>query len=142
MLEEKELEVLGPKPTIYDTLPFQSVRLCKYLAINIPLLPWTLHNLYKDFQEEKAEQDRIKKEELEEFERREKEKIERKNKKKEQRKKIVYDEKEGESSDPENSKTKAKKEEIFKLPKNANQMWTDADLAKLAKLIKKYPAGQ
>ena len=27
------------------------------------------------------------------------------------------------------------------MPKNANQMWTDVDLAKLAKLIRKYPAG-
>ena len=33
------------------------------------------------------------------------------------------------------------KEEVFKQPANANQIWTDVDLAKLAKLIKKYPAG-
>ena len=30
---------------------------------------------------------------------------------------------------------------MYKLPKNANQFWTDQDLAKLAKLVKKYPAG-
>ena len=33
------------------------------------------------------------------------------------------------------------KEEVFKQPANANQIWTDVDLGKLAKLIKKYPAG-
>ncbi len=27
------------------------------------------------------------------------------------------------------------------MPKNANQFWTDVDLAKLAKLMKKYPVG-
>merc|ERR1712008_175757 len=29
-----------------------------------------------------------------------------------------------------------------KLPRNANQIWTDVDLAKLARLIKKYPTGK
>ena len=37
--------------------------------------------------------------------------------------------------------TPISKEEVFKQPANANQIWTDVDLAKLAKLIKKYPAG-
>ena len=36
---------------------------------------------------------------------------------------------------------KTKKETLYKLPRNANQIWTDVDLAKLARLIKKYPAG-
>lgn len=31
--------------------------------------------------------------------------------------------------------------DVFKMPKNANQVWTDADLARLAKMMKKYPAG-
>ena len=30
---------------------------------------------------------------------------------------------------------------MFKLPKNANQVWTDSDLARLAKMMKKFPAG-
>ena len=35
-----------------------------------------------------------------------------------------------------------KEKEVFKLPRNANQIWTDVDLAKLARLIKKYPTGK
>ena len=54
MLEEQELEVLGPKPTMYDTLPFQTVRFGKFLAINIPLLPWTLYDIYKERAAEKV----------------------------------------------------------------------------------------
>ena len=35
-----------------------------------------------------------------------------------------------------------KEKEVFKLPRNANQIWTDVDLAKLARLLKKYPTGK
>lgn len=143
MLDEKEAEVLGPKPSIYDTLPFQTCRLFKYLAISIPLLPWTIHGLYKDIKAQRAEEERLQREEQEEARRKEEEKRERKERKKE-RKRIVYDEREaGDSSDSDHERPPANqaKEDIFKQPKNANQFWTDVDLAKLAKLMKKYPAG-
>ncbi len=60
------------------------------------------------------------------------------------RKRIVYDEKEGnDTSDAEaEEKQNGKKvENVFAMPKNADQIWTDVDLAKLARLVKKYPAG-
>ena len=31
--------------------------------------------------------------------------------------------------------------QVFKQPRNANHVWTDADLARLAKMMKKFPAG-
>lgn len=143
MLDEKEAEVLGPKPTIYDTLPFQTCRLFKSLAISIPLLPWTIYGLYKDIKAQRDEEERLQREEEEEALRREEEKRERKERKKE-RKRIVYDERQGsaenQSSDSDHEQAR-KKEDIFKQPRNANQIWTDVDLAKLAKLMKKYPAG-
>ena len=59
MLENHEREVLGPKPTVWDLLPFQTYRATKYLVCNIPTLPWTLHNLYKEMQAQKAEELRL-----------------------------------------------------------------------------------
>ena len=47
----------------------------------------------------------------------------------------------GETDTSENGVQNDAKEDVFKLPANANQIWTDVDLTKLAKLIKKYPAG-
>ncbi len=84
-IEELEKDSLGPKPVFGDTLPFQSFRLLKYLAINIPLLPWTLFGLYKDIQAQKAEACRLQREEEEEIKRREDEKKEKKERKKELR---------------------------------------------------------
>lgn len=145
LLEEQEIEILGPKPTFWDLLPFQSVRLVKHLAISIPKLPWTLLAHYNEMKEKKAEEERLKQEEEAEVLRREEEKKERKERKKE-RKRILgqYEERTGNgSSDTETEMMKKpeKKEDIFKQPANANQIWTDVELAKLAKLIKKYPQG-
>ena len=80
-------------------------------------------------------------EEEEEIERRENEKRERKERKKEQRKRVQYEEKVGGEDFSNSDNEKVKEESVFKLPKNANQIWTDVDLAKLAKLIRKYPPG-
>jgi len=141
-IEEQEAEVLGPPPTIYDTLPFQCWHLGKYLSVTVPLLPWTLKDMYIEMKEKREEEERIQKEEEEELKRREEEKREKKERKKERKRNFVYDEKVGESSGvSENEAVKTKKESVFILPRNANQIWTDIDLAKLARLIKKYPAG-
>ena len=116
----------------------------KYLVINVPLLPWTVHDIYKEMKEKRAEEERIQREEEEDLKRREEEKREKKERKKERKRNFVYDEKSGEasgSSDHEAAVNKKKEEKVFKLPRNANQIWTDVDLAKLARLIKKYPAG-
>ena len=91
--------------------------------------------------EKKAEEERLKHEEEELQKRKLEEKQERKQRKKE-KKRIVYDEKiGGGDSDYSDVTNEVNKEEIFKQPANANQIWTDVDLAKLTKLIKKYPAG-
>ena len=91
--------------------------------------------------EKKAEEERLKHEEEELQKRKLEEKQERKQRKKE-KKRIVYDEKVGGGdSDYSDVTNEVNKEEIFKQPANANQIWTDVDLAKLTKLIKKYPAG-
>ena len=107
------------------------------------MIKWNI--LFKLTYDLKAEEERLQKEAEDEVIRWEEEKKERKERKKEMRKRIVYDEKETgntSGSEQEVNKRKAKQEEVYKLPKNANQIWTDADLAKLAKLIKKYPAGK
>ena len=143
MLDDHEREVLGPKPSVWDLLPFQTYRLAKYLIISIPSLPWTLHNLYQEVQAKRAEELRLQREEEEEMERRENEKRERKERKKESRKRVQYEEKTGggESTNSEAEIHPVKEENVWALPKNANQIWTDVDLAKLAKLIRKYPPG-
>jgi len=92
-IEEQEAEVLGPPPTIYDTLPFQSWRMGKYLVINVPLLPWTVKDMYMEMKEQRAEEERILKEEEEELERREEEKREKKERKKDRKRNFVYEEK-------------------------------------------------
>jgi len=140
-IEEQEAEVLGPPPTIYDTLPFQSWHMGKYLAINVPLLPWTLKDMYVEYKEKRAEEERIQKEEEEELTRREEEKREKKERKKDRKRNFVYEEKLGESSGVSDQEAVKTKKETYKLPRNANQIWTDVDLAKLARLIKKHPAG-
>jgi len=141
IIEEQEALLLGAPPTIYDTLPFQSWHFGKYLVVTVPQLPSTIKAIYLEHQEKKAEEERIQKEEEEEIQRREDEKREKKERKKEKRRNFAYDEKtEASGSDLE---TVIKKEkEVFKLPRNANQIWTDVDLAKLARLLKKYPTGK
>merc|ERR1712001_636134 len=93
IFEEQEAQILGPPPTIYDTLPFQTWRLCKYLVVTIPALPWTVHDLYKEIKDKKAEEERFQMELEEDAKRREEEKREKKERKKERKRNFVYDEK-------------------------------------------------
>merc|ERR1712037_684396 len=77
-----------------------------------------------------------------EIQRREDEKREKKERKKEKRRNFAYDEKTAEASGSDLETVIKKEKEVFKLPRNANQIWTDVDLAKLARLLKKYPTGE
>ena len=92
-VDEQIAEFLGPPPTIYDTLPFQTYRGIKYLIFTIPTLPGTILSSYKEMKEKKAEEERLIREEEEMAKQREIEKLEKKQRKRE-RKRIVYDEKE------------------------------------------------
>merc|ERR1711936_1068108 len=119
-IEEQEAEVIGPPPTIYDTLPFQCWHFGKYLSVTVPLLPWTLKDMYLEMKEKREEEERIQKEEEEELKRREEEKREKKERKKERKRNFVYDEKVGESSGvSDHEAVKPKKDSAYKLPKNA-----------------------
>ena len=138
---ENTLEERGyTKPTIYGLLPFQILRGTKDLCFGIPKLPSQVYAMVQEHQRTKAEEEKRIKDEEEEFERKENEKKERKEQQR-QRKlaQKQYEEKEGIVS-TNKTKTQAVKE-AKKLPRNAQQLWTDDDLAKLAKLIKKYPGG-
>jgi len=59
--EDDDESILGPKPTVYDTLPFQVYELCK----QAPELPVYLKELYSDYRQRK-EEERKEQEELEE----------------------------------------------------------------------------
>merc|ERR1712106_996054 len=59
--KEEEDETLGPKPTVYDTLPFQVYELCK----QVPTLPTYCQDMYGDYKLRK-EEERKEAEELEE----------------------------------------------------------------------------
>merc|ERR1719184_378043 len=59
--KEEEDESLGPKPTVYDTLPFQVYELCK----QVPDLPAYFQNMYEDYRQRKEEERKEKEEEEE-----------------------------------------------------------------------------
>merc|ERR1711915_68868 len=59
--DKEDDEELGPKPSVYDTLPFQVYELCK----QAPTLPSYCQELYKDYRQRK-EEERNKQEEVEE----------------------------------------------------------------------------
>merc|ERR1711892_312 len=141
-IQELENNMLGAKPTMFDTLPFQLFRGCKTLLFAIPTIPSQVKE-YRDEQQRK-------KMEIEEEIRMEEEEIKRKEEEKEKRKeykakrKNVKQFKEATEDDncllvspdgPEETPV------VKRPPKNANQMWTDTDLMSLARLIKKIPGG-
>jgi len=64
-IEEEENPLLGPKPSIYDTLPFQLYDFAKYCVEVAPTLPDYLKELYNDYQARK-EEERKEREEIEE----------------------------------------------------------------------------
>ena len=141
---EEELDQLGyTKPSILGLLPFQIFRCAKSTCFRIPKLPSEIYQAVQEHQRIKAEEEKRKKDEVEEFERKE---IEKKERKEQQRQRKLaqkhYEEKEGIAHGNSISKpTTLVVEEARKLPKNAQQLWTDDDLCRLAKLMKKYPGG-
>merc|ERR1719233_283916 len=52
--KEEEDESLGPKPTVYDTLPFQVYELCK----QVPDLPAYFQGMHEDYRQRKEEEAR------------------------------------------------------------------------------------
>jgi len=140
---ENELEELGyTKPSMYGLLPFQILRGTKNVCFGIPKIPSQIYATIQEHKRTKAEEEKRIKDEEDEFERKD---IEKKERKEQQRQRKLaqkqYEEKEG-LIYKNNNKTKTQAvEEVQKLPRNAQQLWTDEDLARLAKLIKKYPGG-
>jgi len=136
---DAEMDAIGPKPTCFDTLPFQLFRLFKYLLFLIPAIPGMLK---KEFDEQKRLKEE-KQREIQEYEDEVKRREEEKQKKKEmkaQRKKVPqYREATDDGSECLLVSPEAPEEKY--VPKNAHQMWTDEDLVTLAKLIKKIPGG-
>jgi len=134
-----EMDAIGPKPTCFDTIPFQLMRLFKYLLFLIPAIPGMLK---KEFEEQKRLKEE-KQREIQEYEDEVKRREEEKQKKKEmkaQRKKVPqYREATDDGSECLLVSPEAPEEKY--VPKNAHQMWTDEDLVTLAKLIKKIPGG-
>ena len=145
-MEEEKLNILGPKPTCFDTLPFQLFRLSKWAVLGLPSLPSTLYSAYVREKERKMAAERAEREVEEEAARKEEERREKKEQRKQRKRVDRYVDRTGEAggnsdSDsgpppPPNNAGSA-----FAQPANALQVWTDADLAKLARLMKKYPAG-
>lgn len=142
----EEEKILGPRPTCYDTLPFQLFRAAKYLAFALPGMPAAVYAAYKEQKAAKEDALRKEREEREEQERREEEKKERKEQAKQRKRKLAgekYRDRTGEggSEESDGGAAPAPPVDAFKLPRNARQVWSDQDLAKLARLMKKYPSG-
>jgi len=143
-IKEVEAGMLGERPTVFDTLPFQLYRGCKSLVFAIPQLPSLVKEMWEEKQREKRE--REEEERLQEEERRRKEEEKEKRKEFKAKRKNAKQYREA-TDDPENCllvSPEGPEEEapqVTKLPRNANQMWTDADLIELARLIKKLPGG-
>jgi len=135
---EAEMNMIGPKPTCFDTVPFQLMRLCKYLVFLIPTIPGMVKEQWDEQKRLKEEKQKEQEEYEEEKKRREDEKLKKKEMK--AKRKNVNQFKEAVESDecllvsPE-----APEEKV--IPRNAQQMWTDDDLVELARLIKKIPGG-
>jgi len=135
---EAEMNMIGPKPTCFDTVPFQLMRLCKYLVFLIPTIPGLI-------KEQWDEQKRLKEEKMreqEEYEAEKRRKEEEKQKKKEMKAKRKTVNQFKEAAETEECllvSPEAPEEKV--IPRNAHQMWTDDDLVELARLIKKIPGG-
>jgi len=135
---EAEMNMIGPKPTCFDTVPFQLMRLCKYLVFLIPTIPGMVKEHWdeqKRLKEEKVKEQ----EEYEEEKRRREEEKQKKKDMKAKRKNVNQFKEAVESEECLLVSPGAPEEKI--VPKNAHQMWTDDDLVELARLIKKIPGG-
>lgn len=140
---EEEMEMMGPKPTCFDTLPFQLFRLTKYLLFAIPAIPGAVKAMYQEQQRIKEEKIREEKELEEERKWREEEKEKRKEAKATKRKNANKYREKAEDTDScqVSSGEPSEQAQAKRQPKNALSMWTDDDLVTLAKFIKKYPGG-
>eukprot|EP00096_Caligus_rogercresseyi_P011468 TRINITY_DN4510_c0_g1_i2.p1 TRINITY_DN4510_c0_g1~~TRINITY_DN4510_c0_g1_i2.p1 ORF type:complete len:499 (+),score=199.38 TRINITY_DN4510_c0_g1_i2:50-1546(+) len=134
-LDEESL--LGPKPTMYDTLPFQIGRGLKFVVLNAHYLPGYVAGLYAERRRLQEEEEKILAEEEEALRRREEEKRERKEQKAAKRKRVYREE----APDLVRDIRVKEAEKVFSQPANALQIWSDEDLARLAKLMKKFPGG-
>lgn len=135
---EAEMNMIGPKPTCFDTVPFQLMRLCKYLIFLIPTIPGLIKEQWDEQQRLKEEKMR----EQEEYEAEKRRKEEEKQKKKEMKAKRKTVNQFKEAAETEECllvSPEAPEEKV--IPRNAHQMWTDDDLVELARLIKKIPGG-
>jgi len=141
VMEQEELNLLGPRPTCFDTLPFQLARFAKWLAlVGVPGLPAAVMGSLRAAKERKEEAQRQVQAEEDERKRKEEEK-ERKKEQKAKRKRVERWEDRTGQHEEDKREAPPEAEDVFHRPANALQMWTDADLAKLARLMKKFPAG-
>jgi len=138
---EEEMEMMGPKPTCFDTLPFQLFKLAKYLLFAIPAIPGAVKAMYREQERIKEEKVREERELEEERKWREEEKEKRKEAKATKRKNANKYREKAEDADSCQVSSGETHEQPKKQPKNALSMWTDEDLVTLAKFIKKYPGG-
>jgi len=135
---EAEMDSIGPKPTCFDTLPFQLLRLGKYLLFLIPTIPGILKEQIEEQRRLKAE----KQKEMDEYEEEKKRREEEKQKKKDIKAKRKNVSQFKEASETEECTTVSQETaEVKVMPRNAQQMWTDEDLIELSRLIKKIPGG-
>eukprot|EP00092_Neocalanus_flemingeri_P004320 GFUD01004644.1.p1 GENE.GFUD01004644.1~~GFUD01004644.1.p1 ORF type:complete len:509 (-),score=206.05 GFUD01004644.1:166-1530(-) len=135
---EAEMNMLGPKPTCFDTVPFQLMRLCKYLVFLIPTIPGMVKEHWNE-QKRLKEEKQLEQEEYEEEKKRREEEKQKKKDMKAKRKNVHQFKEAVESEECLLVSPEAPEEKV--LPRNANQMWTDDDLIELARLIKKIPGG-
>merc|ERR1712106_476637 len=133
---EAEMNMIGPKPTCFDTVPFQLLRLGKFLLFFIPTIPGLVKEQWDE--EKRLKDEKVK--EQEEYEEEKKRREEEKQKKMKAKRKNVNQFKEAAEKDECLIVSHEAPEEKV-LPKNAHQMWTDDDLVELARLIKKIPGG-
>ena len=137
-LVEEEMSLVGPPPTAFDTLPFQLARGVRWMVVAAPTLPSLLLEAWRE--RRRVEEQRRKVEE--EWEQEKKEREEEKAKKKEAKARRSKVSRYREAEEGEEVVGREEVEEVAtRLPRNANQMWTDEDLVELAKLIKRIPGG-
>ena len=144
----EHMESLGVvKPSLFDLLPFQIMRLTKASAVALPSLPSLIYNTIKEQREAQEAIKRQEREEEEAIERREAEKKERKEKLRQRKMaKPQYEEREYSNDAGAKDAAKAAAGDVEKEteeipPRNARQLWTDDQLAKLCRLMKKFPGG-
>eukprot|EP00095_Tigriopus_kingsejongensis_P010179 maker-scaffold105_size367834-snap-gene-1.16 protein:Tk10179 transcript:maker-scaffold105_size367834-snap-gene-1.16-mRNA-1 annotation:"dnaj homolog subfamily c member 1" len=146
--EEPELldEIIGPKPTCYDTLPFQLYRATKAVLFAIPTLPAQGYAMYNDMQEEKRNKILEAQAEAEEKVKREEEKRNKREKTRKRKQVSQFRDRTEELAQAQATGTSDDEDDsggvdAFEQPANALQMWTDSDLAKLTRVVKKFPPG-